>query len=518
MALFKIENLSFKYEGEKDYALHDVSFDMNKGETLAVIGRSGCGKSTLLRLMKKSVSPKGELFGRVIFSSDDISKTGFVFQNPFDQSVCETVYDEICFAPQNLGISSDDIRRRTAEVCEFFGITDMVTKKMSELSGGEVQLVNLAAVSVLSPEVIILDEPYSQLDPISCDKLTGALRKLKDELGTSIVISSHSLENVLPLVDKVLVLDAGRVSDFGKTDQVFLKLLRKNDPLCLAAGPLIPLCKDKLIKTVKQAREYIQNNGVRYSAMKPSLTGCGDTSIFAKNVYFRYDKKSDDILKDISLKIKKGRAMGLCGANGSGKTTLMKVLAELRKPYAGRVKSCGGSVYLPQDARLAFVKDSVLEDIKFMCEMSEIDTEEIHRISQRYAIFNKIDRLFSKHPYDLSGGELQLAALFKALVCGKSIIFLDEPAKGFDPYAKADFISLINEIKKNTAVVISSHDIELLTEVCDDISMLFGGEIICFNAACEFVFKNSFFTTALARASRGICDGLALSSQLGGAE
>ncbi len=516
MALFKIENLSFKYEGEKDYALRDVSFEINKGETLAVIGRSGSGKSTLLRLLKKSVSPKGELFGKVLFSSDDISKTGFIFQNPFDQSVCETVYDEICFAPQNLGMRPEYIRRRAAETCEFFGISDIVTRKMSELSGGGVQLVNLAAVSVLSPEVIILDEPYAQLDPISCDKLTSALKKLKDELGTSIIISSHSLENILPLIDKVLVLEDGRVSDLGHTDEVFLKLLKEKKPLCLAAGPLIPLCRDKLIKTVKQAREYIQNNGVRYSPIKPFKASGGDTVISAKNVYFRYDKKADDVLKSVSLEVKKGRVMGIVGANGSGKTTLMKVLAGLKKPYAGKVKSFENAVYLPQDARLAFIKDSVLNDIKFMCEMSGIDIEEIDKTFHRYPIFKNIDRLFYKHPYDLSGGELQLAALFKALVCGKKVIFLDEPAKGFDPYAKADFINLINEVKQSAAVVVSSHDIELITEICDDISMLFCGEIISREAACEFVFNNRFFTTSLARASRGICEGLALCSQLGG--
>lgn len=515
MALFTIENLSFKYEGENDYALHNLSFEVKEGETLAVIGKTGSGKSTLLRLLKKSVTPKGELLGKVIFSGNEISEIGFVFQNPYDQSVCETVYDEICFGSQNLGIDPNEIRRRAAEVCSFFGITSLVKKKLSELSGGEIQLVNLAAVSVLSPKAIILDEPYAQLDPISCDKLSTALKKLKNELGTSIIISSHSLYGFLEDIDRVLVLENGRCTEFNNTEKVFLNLFEKKNLLYLVSGSFLPLCGDKLIKTVKDAREYLSENKVSFSPLTSTETP-GEAALVAKNIYFKYDKKYDDALCGISLEIKKGTVLGLSGANGSGKTTLMKVLAGIKKPYAGRINSYLDSVYLPQDARLSFVKDSVYEDIKFMCEMSEIDESIIPMTLEKYPIFKDIDRLFSKHPYDLSGGELQLSALFKVLVSGKNIIFLDEPTKGLDPYSKIDFIKLINEIKKDNAVVISSHDTELLTEVCDEIGMLFFGELISLESVKDFVLKNSFFTTPLARASRGICDGLALLSQLGG--
>lgn len=517
MALFKIEDLSFTYAGEKEPALKNISLETQKGETIAVIGESGSGKTTLLRLLKKIISPKGELSGSISFSgSDEISEIGFVFQDPCDQSVCETVYEELCFAPQNLNISPDAIRVKAAEACAFFGISDLISKKISELSGGEVQTVNLAAAAVLSPKVIILDEPFSQLDPISIQKLISSLRKLKDELGTSIIISSHSIEGILPFIDKIAVLENGELSLFGDSDNVIKALIHKKNPLALTCGALPLISKENILKTVKEARDYLYRNNIPFSSFKNQTAVSGETLIKAKNIYMRYDKRSEDILKGVSVEIKKGEVLGLCGANGSGKTTLLSVLSGALKSYSGKVRSCGDVLYIPQDPRIAFVKDTVLDDIKFMCDVSGMPYSMLDSVISSYPLFKDADKILNKHPYDLSGGELQKAVVLKALTADKDILLFDEPVKGLDPKSKAEFEKMIMSIRGEKAIAIASHDIEFLTRVCSDIAMLFGGEIITKQPIENFVTQNSYFTTSLVRASKGIKEGLIVSTQLWG--
>ncbi|MCD7727538.1 MAG: ATP-binding cassette domain-containing protein [Ruminococcus sp.] len=517
MALFKIKNLSFKYASEETLALKDISFETQKGEVIAVIGSSGSGKTTLLRSLKKSIAPKGELSGEVkFFGGDEIKDIGFVFQNPYDQSVCQTVFEELVFAPQNLGLAPDIIRVRVAEVCAFFGIGDLVSKKMSELSGGEVQTVNLAAAAVLSPSVILLDEPTAQLDPISSQRFTQSLGKLKDEMATSIIVSTHSIENLLPFVDKILVLEDGRLSFFGEADEVINLLKESKNPLALVGGGLPLISKSHVLKTVKQARDFLYSNDVSF-AEKPKLqSDFGETMINAKGIYMRYEKYSKDVLCDVSLKVNKGEVSGLCGTNGSGKTTLLCVLSKSLSPYSGRVKLGGDPLYIPQDPRMAFVKDSIYEDIKFLCELSSIPLSELDRVKNQYSFFKGIDKILGKHPYDLSGGELQKAVVLKALVADKDILLFDEPVKGLDPKAKEEFRKMILEIKPEKAIIIASHDIEFLADSCDDIAMLFGGEIVSRKQSDEFVCENSYFTTSLSRATKGIKDGIITSRQLWG--
>lgn len=517
MALFKIEALSFTYAGENKPALNNISLITQKGETVAVIGESGSGKTTLLRLLKKSISPKGEQSGSIsFFGGDEISDIGFVFQNPYDQSVCETVLEELCFAPQNLNIPPDVIRARVAETCAFFGISNLVSKKLSELSGGEVQTVNLAAAAVLSPKVIVLDEPFSQLDPISTQKFTNALRRLKDELGTSLIISSHSIEGILPFVDKIAVLENSSLNLFGDTDNVIKNLRKKKNPLALTCGALPLISEEGVLKTVKEARDYLYENNISFSSFKVASADLGQTLILAKNIYMRYEKHSQDILKGVTVRVRKGEILGLCGANGSGKTTLLSVLSGALKPYSGKVKSFGEPLYIPQDPRIAFFKETVMEDIIFMCEISRIPLSRIDMVISSYPLFKDIEMILNKHPYDLSGGELQKAVVLKALIADKDILLFDEPVKGLDPVSKAEFEKMIMSIRNEKAVVIASHDIEFLTTVCDDIAMLFGGEMITDLPSGDFVIKNSYFTTSLVRASKGIQEGLIVSRQLWG--
>lgn len=513
MALFKVENLSFTYRGETKKALDCVSFEIGQGETSALIGKSGSGKTTLLRMLKPSVRPKGDMFGDIIYyGGNGECETGFLFQNPADQSVCDNVFDELCFGLQNMGLPRDSIRLRVAEICAFFGLEEFLHRSVSELSGGEVQLVNLAAAAALSPSAILLDEPFAQLDPISCDRLKNALLKLKNELGTALIISSHSIENILTFTDRVIVLENGKVVKNGSTDCVISELKAKHDPLYKTAGELCSIPGGSVIKTVSQAREFLKTNKPGFCKFKKGVAS-GETLISANNIYMRFGKNLPDVLRGVNFEVKRKTVHGLCGANGSGKTTLMSVLCGVRKPYSGKVKSSVGAVYIPQDARLAFVKDTVYEDIKYMCEMSGIDQSVIEQTVSGQEIFYDIKSFFDRHPYDLSGGEVQKAALFKAVVCGKKVILMDEPAKGFDPETKQEFVKLVAALKKDHGIVISSHDMELLASVSDNISMMFDGGIVSGGEVSDFMLKNRFYTTSLARASRGICDGLIAASQ-----
>ena len=247
MEIFAVRDLSFTYPGSDKKTLDSISFSVNRGEFVTVCGFSGSGKSTLLRQLKPMISPHGIKSGIIIYCGKDINdlsdrkqaeKIGFVMQTPDNQTVTDKVWHELVFAAESLGYNNDDIKRRSAETASFFGIEKWYHKRISELSGGQRQILNIASVMMTSPEVLILDEPTSQLDPIAAEKLLQLIKKINKELGTTIIISSHDLDRLFSLSDRMIVLSDGKIISDAPSNDTAENLSRISSPLFEA----VPLC------------------------------------------------------------------------------------------------------------------------------------------------------------------------------------------------------------------------------------------------------------------------------------
>lgn len=545
MAYIKVENLTFSYNGSNRKALDDISLDVEKGDFVVLCGASGSGKSTLLRMLKKQLSPHGETSGKVTFEGIDISnipdrtaasKIGFVMQNPDSQLVTDKVWHELAFGLENLGIAPNVIRLRVSEVSQFFGITEWYHKQINELSGGQKQLLNLASIMAMNPEVLLLDEPTSQLDPIASIEFLESVKRINTELGVTVIMSSHSLEDVYSMASKVVVMESGRSQCDGTpivvAEQMSTMLghpvynglptpVRMYHGLNL--GGECPL-------NVKESRDYLSHNITNFtSRLVEQVTdelAEKDNIIEISDCYFRYNRTGSDIMRGTDFTVKKGMITAVLGGNGVGKSTLLKVIAGVAKPYAGRVtidgkniKSYkGNSLYrglvamLPQDPTLLFSRGSVREEIMSM--KSKGDTFEMFS-SEKLVEMLELDKIIEMHPYDISGGEAQKVAFAKVLRLNPTILLLDEPTKGLDPSAKKVLADLLLLLKsQGKTIVIVSHDIEFCSMYADKCSMFFDGGIVSEGNAREFFSGNNYYTTASARIAKGFFEGVVTANEL----
>ncbi len=531
MECFKIENLTFGYPDCKKAALEEISFTVKKGEFITLIGKSGCGKTTLLRLLKPSVSPFGEESGNIFFMGENIktlekekeaAKIGFVMQSPDNQIVTDKVWHELAFGLESLGMKREEIRLRVAEMASFFGIQNWFHKNVSELSGGQKQILNLASVMVMQPECLILDEPTSQLDPIAASEFLKTLEKINKELGTTVILSEHRLEEAIALSDRIIVLDNGKLMADGTADCICGVLKEKKHGMYLS----LPT-PAKIATALSEKVENIPLNirdGVswlsEYSENHPyddSVTGTDkkreitDVSIELKDVYFRYKRELPDVLSALSLKVYKGEIYSILGGNGTGKTTTMSVMGGILKPYSGKVLIDGKEIektenlygkigFLTQNPELLFTEKTVMEDL-----LAAVKGEDAENIVIDMARLLKIDGLLRMHPYDLSGGEKQRAALCKILLKNPSILLLDEPTKGMDGEFKKIFSGILSKLKKmGKTIVIVSHDIEFCAENSDYCTMFFDGGIVSGDTPGKFFSGKNFYTTEANKMGRGI--------------
>ncbi|MBR3791172.1 MAG: ABC transporter ATP-binding protein, partial [Clostridia bacterium] len=220
MEIYNIKNLSFTYPNQDKKALNEINLTVNEGEFVCIMGKSGCGKTTLLRLLKTALAPNGEICGSIYFMGNPISecdnyteaqKIGFVMQNIEAQLVTDKVWHELSFGLENLGVPTGKIRARVAEMASFFGIGEWFYKDVCDLSGGQKQILNLASIMVMQPSVLILDEPTSQLDPISAMEFLKTLERINKELGTTIIITEHRTEEIFSICDRVIAMDNGMI-------------------------------------------------------------------------------------------------------------------------------------------------------------------------------------------------------------------------------------------------------------------------------------------------------------------
>lgn len=529
MEILAVEDLSFTYPQCSSPAVRDVSLRLERGEFAVICGATGSGKSTLLRMLKRELVPNGEMSGRVTFCgsplgelspADSASRIGFVMQRPEQQIVTDKVWHELAFGLENLGVPQDEIARRTAETASYFGIINWYGSDTAELSGGQKQLLNLAAVLVMQPELLILDEPTAQLDPIAASDFIATLRRLNQDFGITILLAEHRLEEVIPVCDRLIIMENGGISANGSPREVIASLRERPELLCgMPAASRLYAALDgrgECPLTVREGRDYIASgfrNEIR-SLPVPERTSSGETALEFRDVFFRYEKNSPDVLSGLSLKIMSGELFCILGGNGSGKTTALSAAAGILRPYCGDIRIFGKkqkdyrnrSLYreclamLPQDVQTVFLRNTVRE------ELDEVGAD-------LSALPYDLSHLLDKHPYDLSGGEQQLTALAKVLAAKPKLLLLDEPTKGMDAATKQGIADVLKKLRDSGITVVSvTHDVEFAALCADRCAMFFGGQIVSAGAPEEFFTANTFYTTAVSRMTRGIFDRTAVLS------
>ena len=534
MEILRVENLTFAYPETENTALSDVSFSVNAGDFTVLCGRSGCGKTTLLRLLKKELSPVGKTQGEIFFKGQKLteidaktsaSKIGFVMQNPESQTVTDKVWHELAFGLENLGLPTGEIRRRVAETASYFGISDWFRKRTDELSGGQKQILALASVMVMHPDILLLDEPTSQLDPIAAADFIATLKKLNRELGITVITAEHRLEEIFPVADKVMVMDSGKLEAFAPPEKIGT-LLPETHPIkkALPSATRIALSlgkKDDLPLTVREGKTYLEENFKK--SEKPleikEYTHSDEKAIELKNVWFRYEKDLPDILRGLTFSVYKGEIFSVLGGNGVGKTTALNVISGLAKAYRGKTLISGKKVgdyknnslyrqklaFLPQNPQTVFVKDTLKADFEELLKALDIPKDK--REEKILAAVKKTgtEEFLTRHPFDLSGGEMQKAALAKILLAEPEILLLDEPTKGLDAFSKENLKNLIFSLRDGGLTVLEvTHDIEFAAEISDRCALFFDGEIVSADIPEIFFAGNDFYTTAANRIARNL--------------
>ncbi|WP_462410572.1 ABC transporter ATP-binding protein [Neobacillus sp. Marseille-QA0830] len=521
MAVIQIDNMTFTYPDAPEPAIRNLSLEIEKGQFVVLFGSSGSGKSTLLRLLKKEIQPHGQLSGGISINGSDLQESkevGFVFQDPENQVVADDVLHELVFGLENIGLSTNEMRSRVAEMVHYFGAEALLSRKTYELSGGKKQLINLASVLLMQPDILLLDEPTSQLDPVSAREFLDMLIRINEEFGVTIILAEHRLEEVLPLADKIVMMEAGEIIHEGDSRQVLTDLW---DSPYKAYVPSIPSLflkingEGTLPLTVKEGRGWIQRYSIKEKVLTPRAA-IRDEFIQTKNVSFYYDKNSM-VLNELDFTLNRGEFYSLLGGNGSGKSTLLKILTGILKPKHGKVMFQGKSSkalknqelvnkigYLPQNPKLFFIQDSLEKELEATMEQWGImDQQEVDNLLEKLGIAH----LTKKHPHDLSGGELQKAAIACLLIRKPELLLLDEPTKGLDPVSKHQLAAILQELNgSGITILMSTHDVEFAARYSSRCGMMFQGTITSEETSENFFKGNFFYTTMIQRLFRHIPD------------
>lgn len=474
MAVFKTENLTFSYPDADKRAVDNVNIEIQKGEFVLLMGESGSGKSTLLRLLKKELSPFGKISGNIISNSKDIA---FVQQNPDTSFVSEIVRGELVFALENKSMSDAQIAVRLGEISSFFNINDILDSKISCLSGGEKATVSIAAAMIDNADVLILDEPFAQLDPKAVLSVSSMLKRINTELGVTVIMASHTSAEVIDFCDRLIVLKNGMcICNTSVREAV------KDDSL-LDFFPAFTGLFDERPLTVKEAISL----SAKYKGKPLKTEEENEPAVELKNITFAYGKNETDILNRLSYTAYKGKINSIIGSNGSGKTTLLKVIGGIKKAYSGKVKKTGKICYMPQNVRCLFTKDTAGE---------EISLETAEKLGIKDCI--------NQHPFDLSGGQAQKLAFGILLEQKADILLLDEPSKAFDTQSKKNLAQLLKSLcSQGKTVIMVSHDIDFVGDVSDYVSFLSDGIISSAGGRREVLSSLKFYTTQIRRITAG---------------
>lgn len=561
MNCIEVKNFSFQYPKESHAALYQVSMEVEEGSFVVLCGKSGCGKSTLLRQFKSVLASHGEKKGEILYGGQNLedvdlrtqsAEIGYVLQNPDNQIVTDKVWHELAFGLESLGYDTPTIRLRVAEMASYFGIHSWFLKNVSELSGGQKQLLNLASVMAMHPKLLILDEPTSQLDPIAASDFLETVRKINRDIGTTVILTEHRLEDVIPWADKVYVMDKGRMIADGTPNEIGEQLrtmghdmfLSMPAPMQIYAGTNSSL---RCPLTVSQGRrwlsEELETKGIKIKKERnQEETAKKKNSIFGKlsglkkepekeipeirikDVWFRYERDLPDVVKGLSLDIKKEEIFAVVGGNGTGKSTAMSLIARIRFPYRGKIYLEGKEIgkysddelyhgflgVMPQNPQSLFVKKTVREDLYEVIDGKRERKSEAYPIEMKkkdavegIVSLTRLEGLLDRHPYDLSGGEQQRLALAKVLLLRPKILLMDEPTKGIDNHYKKELGEILRKLSEHgVTILMISHDVEFCAQYADRTGLFFQGNVVTSEESKKFFAGNNFYTTAANRMAR----------------
>lgn len=524
----EVRGLSFTYPGAEALVLDGLDWSVPQGAFALLVGGTGSGKSTLLSLLKPEIAPMGECAGELCVLGESVAdmdvrasaeRMGYVFQDPENQIVCETVWHEMAFGLENLGMSRDEMRRRVAETSYFFGLEDWLHRDTDTLSGGRKQLLSLAAVLALRPRVLLLDEPTSQLDPVAEKNFLHALFRVNRELGCTVVVATHQPRPMLEYatcayrIEGGSVREAADIASLGHREELFSDEMpgwggsrrAKNgifsnvggqqgsfDPRAGAAGA------KRGLKSGKSAEFEAQIQPQDGSGAPTRAGGCrifpkmhaGSATTLARS-WFRYDRTSGWVLRGLDAAFSAGAVHAIVGGNGCGKSTLLSVLAKTVKLQRGRMERAAGSAaLLPQNPKALLVAETVHDELMEWASTCGYD----EAMAQERAASLGLAGLGDRHPYDLSGGQRQLLALAKLLLIGPELLLLDEPTKGLDLVSRRIIArALRDHAQAGGTVIMATHDLDFAEQVADDIAMMFDGEVACMEPPADFFADNVFY-------------------------
>lgn len=508
MLIYKLEDVCFQYD--KSYCLNHVSLEIEDGKFYLICGKSGSGKTTLLKLLKKQMQPQGFLQGNIEYCHNNIDsqlshEIGYLFQNPEHQIVTHKVIHELSFGLENMAMPLQQMKRRVSEVVHFFNLQSLLHTDISHLSGGQKQIVNLASLVAMQPKVMLLDEPTAQLDPIACQEFLSLLKRINDEFNITIIMVEHDLEQTFHLCDQVIYLHNGTIEYNGKPSSIpYLNDFEDVLPISIQLFHKINTYQT-IPLDMKTTRTWLKENKEHFHVIGKKEEKNQDVVIKIQNLHFHYNEY--EILKGLDLEIYNHDILAIVGSNGSGKSTLLKNICGLLKKDRGKITIQGTDINhiknlfqgyfacLPQDPTTLFLKETVKEELNYEDEKIQMW---IHDLG--------LDKLYEQHPYDLSGGQMQLVALIKVLSSHPQFLLLDEPTKGLDIYYKNQIGNLLKKINNETTIIIVSHDLEFCAKYASRVGMMFEGRIEAIESTKTFFTSNLFYTTMLAKLTRGIID------------
>ena len=449
----EVRGLHFAYPGAEAPVLDGLDWSVPQGAFALLVGGTGSGKSTLLSLLKPEISPTGECAGELRVLAE---RVGYVFQDPENQIVCETVWHEMAFGLENLGMSRDEMRRRVAETSYFFGLEDWLHRDTDTLSGGRKQLLSLAAVLALRPRVLLLDEPTSQLDPVAEKNFLHALFRVNRELGCTVVVATHQPRPMLEYATCAYRIEGGRVCEV-----VDLASLGSREGL------------------------------LALDSCWPAQVAATSAAAAIREGWFRYDRASGWVLRGLDAAFSAGAVHAVVGGNGCGKSTMLSVLAKTVKLQRGHMeRGAGSAALLPQNPKALLVAETVRDELMEWASTCGYD----EAVARERAASLGLSGLDGRHPYDLSGGQRQLLALAKLLLIGPELLLLDEPTKGLDLASRRIIArALRGHAEAGGTVIMATHDLDFAEQVADDIAMMFDGEIACMEPPADFFSDNVFY-------------------------
>ncbi|MCT4621782.1 MAG: ATP-binding cassette domain-containing protein [Marinisporobacter sp.] len=506
MEIFKIEDVTYYYPRKEEPALKDIHLSIKEGEFLLLLGKSGCGKSTLGRVFNRIVP---EFYGGKIKGNikSDV-EVGMVFQDPEKQLVMDQVEREIAFGLENIGKDYETMRKKVMEILSFLNIWELKDKKTYELSGGQKQKVAIGATIAMGYKFLVLDEPTSQLDPVTAEEILHILKRLNEELGYTIVLIEQRIDRCFHLADRVVFMEDGQIVFDGEPEDFTAFSYRKEKNFSPTVANYFARLGEKSIPlTVKEGRKKLRKD---FAFKKPMLfqgikeeTHKNKEIISMKKLCFTYENEKK-ALKGVNLSIFKGEIFGIMGENGGGKSTLLKNISGLVKPTKGKLLVKGEVGYLSQNPNDYLFNDTVYEEIKYTLDQKGInDLSRIEKVCKELDILKYKD----KNPRDLSGGEKQRVALASILVMEPEILILDEPTRGLDRNLKERLGRIIKELQRNgKTVILVTHDVEFVGKYCDRVCLMFDGSVAQVGSKYKVMTDGIYYATQMNKLFSGYVD------------